>query len=195
METIVRSKTGLSCRRFIAALVIGLLVIAWPGRVQANGGTTMLVEQIDGYEVTVTGSPYPLEVGRTNDVSVLLGRLSDEGVELDAEVMITTEPLDQPGLPQTFAATHANASNKLYYASFIDFPNPGRWRLTIQVAGPDGSGSATFEETVGERQIFDLLIYPLIGIAAIVILYFFAVGLGRRSNESGKNEETHGLNI
>lgn len=194
MEIIVQNKISLDCWRLVAALVVGLLVIVWPGRVQANGGTTMLVKEIDGYEVTVTASPYPLEVGRANDISVLLGRISDEGVELNAAVNITTESLDQSGEPQTFAATHANATNKLYYASFIDFPNPGRWRLTVQVDGPEGSGSATFEESVGERQIFDLLVYPLIGIAAVVVLYFFAVMLGKRSNPAW-NEETDELNI
>jgi hypothetical protein len=194
MEMIIQIKIGLSCWRLMAAVLVGLLVIAWPGRVQANGGTTMLVEQIDGYEVTVTASPYPLEVGRSNDISVLLGRLSDEGVELNAEVTITTEPLDQPGKPQTFVATHASATNKLYYAALVDFPNPGRWRLTVQVDGPEGSGSATFEETVGKRQISNLLIYPLLGIAAVVILYFFAVRVGRRSNATW-NEEKDELNI
>jgi hypothetical protein len=194
METIVRIKIGLSCRRLMAALVMGLLVITWPGRVHANGGTTMLVEQIDGYELTVTASPYPLEVGRTNDISALVARLSDSGIELNAEVTITTEPLDQPGASQTFAANHANATNKLYYASLIDFPNPGRWRLTVRVGGPEGSGSAIFEESVGERQISDLLIYPLIGIAAVVILYFFAAKLGRRSKATW-HEETDEINI
>jgi hypothetical protein len=194
MEAIFQIKIGLGCRWFVAGLVIGLLVILWPGRVQANGGTTMLVEQIEGYELTVTASPYPLEVSRTNDISALLARLSDSGIELDAEVTITTEPLDQPGASQTFAANHANATNKLYYASLIDFPNPGRWRLTVRVGGPEGSGSAIFEESVGERQISDLLIYPLIGIAAVVILYFFAAKLGRRSKATW-HEETDEINI
>lgn len=194
MEAIFRIKISPNWRRLMAALLVGLLVIVWPGQVQANGGTTMLVERIDGYEVTVTASPYPLEVGRTNDISTLVARLSDSGVELNARVTITTEPLDQPGEPQTFIASHANASNKLYYASFVDFPNPGRWRLTVRVDGPEGSGNTSFEELVGERKIFDLLIYPLIGIAAVAILYFFAVGLGRRSTAT-LNEETDELTI
>lgn len=170
-----RSNQSFFRQLFALGLVIELLLLAGPGLVQANGGTIVLVEKVGAYDLTVTASPYPLQVG-VNDVSVLLGRLSDGQVVLDAQVTVTAEPLDQPGEPQTFPATHDNATNKLYYAANVIFPTPGRWKLTVQVGGPEGPASTAFETQVEERQFWGLLDYVnLVALPLIVVAILFFI--------------------
>ncbi|RIK24686.1 MAG: hypothetical protein DCC55_41170 [Chloroflexi bacterium] len=170
-------------------LVIGLLLLTGPGLVQANGGTIVLVEKVGAYDLTVTASPYPLQVG-VNDVSVVLARLSDAQVVLDAQVTITAEPLDQPDEPQPFPATHDNATNKLYYAANVVFPTTGRWKLTVQVDGPEGSANTAFETQVEEQQFWGLLDYVnLVALPLIVIALLFFIASRRTWKDLGNELE------
>ncbi|MCL4294599.1 MAG: hypothetical protein KJ077_02685 [Anaerolineae bacterium] len=172
---------------FALGLVLGLLVLAEPGLVQANGGTIILVEKVGAYDLTVTASPYPLQVG-VNDVSVVLARRSDAQVVLDAQVTITAEPLDQPGEPQPFPATHDNATNKLYYAANVVFPTTGCWKLTVQVDGPEGSANTAFEAQVEEQQFWGLLEYVnLVALPLIVVVILFFI-VSRRTWKDLGNE-------
>ena len=168
-------------------MISGLLLLAWPGLAQANGGTIVLVEEVGAYELTITASPYPLQVGE-NDVNALVERLADQRLVLEAQVMITTEPLDQPGEPQTFAATHATATNKLYYHANLVLPTPGRWKLTIKVDGPEDSVSTVFETQVEEKSSLDFLRYlSLVGLPLVVIAFIFFV-MSRRAGETFKDD-------
>lgn len=179
-------KTGFTLRWFGLGLLSGLLIWAGSGEVQANGGTVLLVEQVGIYELTLTVSSYPLQVG-VNDVNALVERQSDQLLVLDAQVTMIAEPLDRPGQPQTFSATHATATNKLYYHANVVFPTPGRWRLTIQVNGPEDSGSATYETQVEERSSLDFLRYiTLVGFPLAIIGFIIFVML-RRDKESVKS--------
>jgi hypothetical protein len=171
----------------VVGVLVGSLMLTWSGIIQANGGTILLVEQVGAYDFTITGSPYPLQVGQ-NDISILLGRLADAQVVLDAQVTLIAHPLDPPGEPHTFTATHDNAINKLYYAANVVFPTPGRWKLTVQVDGPEGSASADFETEVVQGSLFgSRTSVELIGAAIIVgILGLIFFVLNRRSEEKSK---------
>lgn len=136
------------CRVALALLLV-IVALGSPNVARANGGTELLTTDIGGYRAVVTASPYPLQIG-TNDVSVLVERSVDDRIELDANVEITAAPVNGSGDTQTFAATHANATNKLYYAANVVFPSAGRWQLTVAVDGPDGTGQASVEVTVYE---------------------------------------------
>jgi hypothetical protein len=171
----------------IVVALIGWFMLTWPGLSRANGGTILLVEQVGPYDLTVTGSPYPLQTG-PNDISVLLGRLADSQIVLDAQVTLIAQPIDPPGEPQTFPATHDNATNKLYYAANVVFPTPGRWKLMVQVDGPEGSASTTFEAEVEEKSSLDLLRYlSLVGLPLVIIAVLFFV-LNRRAEEAIKGD-------
>jgi hypothetical protein len=169
-----------------------LMIITWPGVVQANGGTILLVEEVGAYELTITASPYPLQVG-TNDVNALVERASDQLLVLDAQVIMIIEPLDQPDEAQTFPATHDTATNKLYYHANVVFPTPGRWRFTVKVDGPEDAVNTTFETQVEPAQATDFLRYlSLVGLPLVLIAFLFFV-LSRRAKEafngSGENED------
>ena len=166
-------------------LAIGLLMMPWSGWAYANGGTILRVDKVGAYELTITASPFPLEVG-VNDISVLLGRLSDSQLVLDAKVTMTAEPVDHSGQPQTFPATHDNATNKLYYAANVVFPTAGRWQLTIQVAGSEDSVVTTFDVQVEQRRSLSFLRYLIIGLPlAVIVVIFFVL---RRGPEQGFND-------
>ncbi len=173
-------------QRLVVGVLLGWLMLTWPGLTQANGGTILLVKQVGAYDFTVTGSPYPLQVGQ-NDISVLLGRLADAQLVLDAQVTLIAQPIVPPGEPQTFPATHDNAINKLYYAANVVFPTPGRWKLTVQVEGPEGSVSTDFETEVVPGSLLGSRNYlELMGVAIVGILVFMFFVLNRRSEEKSK---------
>lgn len=150
----------------------------------ANGGTTVLMEQVGPYNLTVSASPYPLQVGVTNDISALVGRQTGQQVVLDAKVTMVVTPVEQAGEPQTLPANHDNASNKLYYAANIIFPTPGRWQITVQIDGPDGSATTSFEEQVEKGSGGGALIWSLIGITVGIVAFGLALFMGRRSREA-----------
>jgi hypothetical protein len=176
-----RTNKHLLHQRLAPGLIIGLLIMAWPGLARANGGTTLLVEKVGAYEISVTASPHPLQVG-INDISVLVARLSDAQLVLEAEIIITAEPVDNPGELQTFLATHDNATNKLYFAADVALPTPGRWKLTIQVDGPEDSVSTVFETEVAQQQSLGFLRYlSLVGLSLVAIAFLFFV-LNRRAS-------------
>lgn len=179
-----RSQKNYRFTWLIAGVMTALLVLTHPGPAYANGGTTVLVDQAGPYSLTITASPYPFQVGVIHDISALIGRQTDQQLVLDAEVVMIVTPIDQAGEPQTFSATHDNATNKLYYAANVVFPTTGRWQITVQVDGPDGSGATSFEEQVEEKSSRGALMWSIIGIAAGVIAFVLALFMGRRSREA-----------
>ena len=170
-------KNDLRHRSLGLHLIAVLLFLAWPALIYAeHGGTILWVEEVGAYEITVIGPPRPrsLRVG-TNDITILLGRLSDEQIVLNAQVIVAAEPTDQAAELQTFPATHDNATNKLYYAAQVVFPTPGQWKLTIQVDGPAGSANTAFETEVMHRQLGDYVRYLVPASLVLVVFLFFVL--------------------
>jgi hypothetical protein len=164
------------------ALLFVLSMTLWPGVTHANGGAIVLVGMAGAYYLRVTASPYPHQVG-LNDISVLLSRVSDAEVVLDAEVTLTAEPLDRSSEPQTFPATHANATDERYYAANVVFPTPGRWRLTFHIDGPEGEVSRSFEVQVMPRPFPGFLTYLGAGVLALGLVVVLFIVLNRPGAE------------
>lgn len=163
-----------------------IFFLSLPALAQANGGTILWVEAVGAYELTITASPYPLQVG-TNDVNALVERLADQRLVLEAQVVITTESLDPPREPQTFQATHETATNKLYYHANVIFPAPGRWKVTVQVDGPEDSVRTSFETQVEQGSSVDFSRYlSLVGLPLVLLAFLFFV-LNYRAKETFNN--------
>ncbi len=155
------------------ALLVAFLLAgaAVPPRALANGGTIQLSSRQAGpYLLTVFTSPSPIRVGIV-DVSALVQRPGSNEAVLDAHVMVSAEPVGHQGPGGNFSATHDQATNKLYYAANVDLPTEGRWRIEVQLFGPDGDGSADFEVEATRESLLDrplllvgLMVVPLIGI-------------------------------
>ncbi|GAB4152687.1 MAG: hypothetical protein Fur0021_17700 [Candidatus Promineifilaceae bacterium] len=70
---------------------------------------------------------------------------------LGAVVRVVAQPLPANGakvMPIETLATSAAALNKLYYEADFEVAQAGMWRFLIEVSGPDGSGSLSFEQEV-----------------------------------------------
>jgi hypothetical protein len=113
----------------------------------ADGGIVEVADQPVGpYRVTVTASPNPLRVGGA-DISVLVLQGTDTLVD-NATVTIDTAPAGAATPAASYPATHANATNKQYYAANVRFPSAGRWAVTVHVRGPLGGGDVHFTADV-----------------------------------------------
>lgn len=134
----------------IAGLMVVALLFGWSSPALANGGTIQVSEQPAGpYRVTVMTSPSPLRTG-TADVSVMVTLGNTSAVVQDAIVLVVVTPVGKTGAVARYPATHANATNKLYYAANVPLTHAGRYAFTIQVTGPKGGGDVRFDTDVSE---------------------------------------------
>ena len=127
-----------------------LTVLECTSVARANGGVQQLTLAPAGpYEVTAQTSPTPVRPGLV-DVTVLVYQARTERLVQDALVTVTAQELGQvlPGV--AFPATHDRASNPLFYAADVEISRPGRWRLSIQVGGELGEGTAAFDVDVAQ---------------------------------------------
>jgi hypothetical protein len=157
-----------------------LAVLFLPFPVHANGGEVQLARHPAGpYELTVSTSPSPVRTGIV-DVSVLVERAGAGEVVYDARVLVTAEPVDQPGPAGRFEATRERATNKLFYAADVSLPTEGRWRIGVQVAGPLGEGVASFEVEASRPTLLDRLLDNLLQVVVLLLALAAAASWWRR---------------
>ncbi len=175
----VRSIPRLTALLGIVTIIAGLAPLA----THANGGQVRIADYPLGpYTVTVFTSPVPLTTG-TVDVSVLLQDRETKAIVDGATISLTVTPASG-GPPQQYAVTREQATNPLYYAAEFPITEPGRYHLQLDIRGPAGSGSVTFEVTVELGRSSWLQSWWLWGGAALVILailWWFFAGGERRS--------------
>lgn len=155
--------------RRLLVILVALCLLAAPS-VRANGGTVQVADQPAGpYVVTVFTSPSPVRAGAV-DVSVLVQDQARQPVD-DAQVTVTTEPINHGGPGGSYPATRDQADNKLYYAAKFNLPAAGQWRFTVDVQGQRGGGATAFALEAGGASVISppllvalLLLVPL-GIA------------------------------
>lgn len=177
-----RTRAAVAVTLLLASLLVAL---ASGGRALANGGMIQVAgKPIGPYLVTVFTSPSPLRVGVV-DVSALVQRAGSQEPVLDARVTVTTEPVGHAGPGGSFEATHEQATNKLYYAANVDLPAEGRWRIALQVSGPEGEGTVAFEVEASRESLLDrpLLLMALMVLPLIPIAWWLS--RGGRSSRTG----------
>ncbi|HEY1216663.1 MAG TPA: FixH family protein, partial [Bryobacteraceae bacterium] len=111
----------------------------------ADGGTLQFRKQAGPFIVTVFTAPVPLRAG-VADISVMVQDGQDNSPVLDANVSIQLSKTDEQTIDAK--ATTSQAKNKLLYASAVEFPNPGRWRLGVRVGRGGTGGEAAGEISV-----------------------------------------------
>jgi len=132
-----------------AVLLIGIALSlnlgVWAETAWANGGTPRLTNARAGpYAVSVWSQQDPPQVGEL-DMGVAVMTLEARDPVLDAEVRLTAERIDRGGTPISVVASRGAGANKFLYHTTLELPVEGRWRVTVLVEGPAGSGRATFE--------------------------------------------------
>ncbi|MDT8306304.1 MAG: LPXTG cell wall anchor domain-containing protein, partial [Anaerolineae bacterium] len=76
--------------------------------------------------------------------------------------------------PLTFEATNANAANRLFYEADVTLPQSGPWTVAVDVTGPAGSGSASFDIEVGEADGPNWFLWGGGAVLALAGLFFLA---------------------
>ncbi|MGE5620142.1 MAG: hypothetical protein ACM3US_12900 [Sphingomonadaceae bacterium] len=159
----------------LVALMAALVV---PAIALANGGTIQVSNRLAGpYLLTVFTSPSPARVGIV-DVSVLIQRPGSDEAVLDGHVVVTAQPVGGAGAGASYSATHEQATNKLYYATNVDLPVEGRWRIEVRAFGPEGEGSVEFEVEATRESLLDrpLLLIGLMAIPLVAVAWWLARG-------------------
>lgn len=153
----------------VTGLVVLSLMMLLAGRVHAHGGRLRLTTAPAGpYTVSVWTRPTPPSVGRV-DVSIAVMRPGTLKAVLDANARVSGQPLSSSLTTAARAIPDPGWFSSLYHAD-LELPIEGRWRITVSVAGPEGSGSARFEMDV---QPPSPVSWPLVGAAAAVLLLTF----------------------
>lgn len=165
---------------------VGLLLMlgAYATRTAAHGGgEPRLISQPAGsFLISIWTLPNPMSAGPANFIAALgqpTERVAQGVVVLDADIQLfLTKP---NGEIIQAAATHLNATNKLFYESYIDLNEAGTWHIRIEVSKDGQSGTAEFEMDVPApiRQTN----WMLIGGIAIVLIALGWMGLQTRGNK------------
>ena len=169
-------------------MVLGLPVgIAW-----AHGGGVPRMTNVDAgpYWVSAWTQPDPLREGQAH-ITVAVsepmkstdGRREAGSPVLNALVQVQFRPLDREGETLLVLATHEAAANKLFYEADLELPETGRWQVIVQVEGPQGSGSASFEAQVSPPTGVSVTWLVGLGLAGLVTM---AVVQRFRNQKSGE---------
>ena len=105
------------------------------------------------YEVTVLTDQKPIQVGIVN-FSVMVERPGGEMVG-DARVVLIARPTGDVGTSESFQATADGARSQLAYSAPLQLGRPGRWRINMQITGPEGGGAVSFEVNVAPVPIYE----------------------------------------
>jgi hypothetical protein len=95
------------------------------------------------------------------DITVTFTHMSDNTV--DASVDTSVEPIVVPAVRQAFLGD-------FYYEADPTLPVEGNWQITIDVSGPEGSGSAEFTlEALPPRALNWTLIWSAGGVVVVIL--------------------------
>lgn len=128
-------------------VLVAFTILFSHGEAFADGGTVRLVEECDGYRLSVFTSPTPCRVG-TVDVSVMVQVARTGRVLLDSRVAVNVAPRTHPTSVRRYQATASAATNKLFQAALVEIPAEGIWNIEVQVEGLHGPAQVQCEMDV-----------------------------------------------
>jgi hypothetical protein len=154
--------------------ILLMLMLLWPTQaLLAHGGGLLQVsaEPAGPYKVSVWTSPARLEANNSGHITVSVADEADAPV-LDAAVLVQLQSLETDEI-MSVPATTAQSTNKLFYEADMILPEVGRYSMTIQVNGTEGSGEITFPVEVqpaGNTSWF-LVGFIVLGLAISMFLF------------------------
>ena len=132
----------------MGGLLVGLelaSLVGLPSLAAANGGTLRLSRATAGpYHISAWTRPDPPRVGRL-DFSVAIMAPDTGQAILGAEVRANAALTSGEKVTTSARLERGGGGNLLLYHGNVELPAAGAWRVLIEAAGPDGSGSASFE--------------------------------------------------
>jgi hypothetical protein len=131
-------------------LAVFVAITVGPHELRGNGGTLRLANVPMGdYRVSVFTDPTPVRPDSL-DVSLLIIQEGREGVADGVDVMVRAEFLGGDATPRVRQATREQAEDPRYYAAKFALGLEGPWEITVEVSGPHGEGTASFQVTARE---------------------------------------------
>ena len=167
------------------SLLCSLLLLPYSRPLAAHGGGTPRLTNVPvgPYHLYAWSDPEPWRAGEVH-LSLAVTRpnpdTSSNQVEIpvtDVEITVTYTPVDNNGIDSSSAPVVVKAVRQEFLSDFYYEADPvlervGDWQITIDVAGPDGSGSTQFPmETLPARS----LNWTLIGAAGGVVVVALAL--------------------
>lgn len=185
--------------RWILFLLVAVIVLSPRMALAHSGGVAQLTNVPAGpYRVYAWTLPDPWQSGeahvsivitlpanREQDGSVVANQ--PEQVVTDAEVTVQFVPLDPPGHTIEVVAVLGTDLAGIYYEADTVLPAPGEWQTTINVSGAEGTGSATFVETVVPPKGINWILVG--GGAGALILIVGLIGWWSGRDDGDEDEE------
>jgi hypothetical protein len=160
-------------RRLSPYCLIALLLLSGGQLLRADGGGVVLQKQAGPFLLTVFSDPSQVRVGRV-DLSVLCQKSDGGGATLlDAKVFLhLTKPGGAEIVEFTLPATHEAATNKTLYASHLDLPTPGKWKVKVDVRRGSEEASVTGDLNVLPKEPLLVTYWPFFVMLPLIALLF-----------------------
>jgi hypothetical protein len=172
-------QTGGFSRPLAFLLAASLLLLLVPLVTAHGGGAPQLINEPAGpYWLSVWTSPDPPQVGKPLHLTLGVaepgtGREAGPPV-LGATVIATLTPGQGSAAPVRVTATNANAANRLFYEADVVLAEPGEWAVRIDVDGPAGTGTTSFDLEAVEAGGPNWLLWGGSGVLAIAAFFLLA---------------------
>jgi hypothetical protein len=135
----------------------------------ADGGTISLSSQNSAYQITVFSAPTPFRAGPV-DISVLV---QDGQTGEPLTTARVTVRMSKPGqFVLDYPATTAAATNKLFHSAHFQLPEPGNWRIEVEVQGQRGQAVIGGQIAAASPLPRWLEMWPWFGWPALVVALF-----------------------
>ena len=169
-------------------LLVAALLPSAPLSAHGGGKQQLAGEPAGPYRLYVWSSPDPWRVGEAH-TTVAVTRLLPSGEETPATGLQVFVTYNQDSRQDRIAAVEQMGAQAGYYEADNAVAAAGDWQVTVEVAGAEGAGMASFTETVLPANQFN---WWLIGggvLLALLLLGYFGTrkaGLSRQTPSSGK---------
>jgi hypothetical protein len=139
----------------LLSLIAACFLLAWlPQTARAHGGGTprLTAAPVGPYRLYAWTQPEPWRAGKVHvTVGVtqpvtdtqLATQLMEQPVP-DAEVVVTFRSEVDPTQVVTVPGVHQSVLNDVYFDAETTLPTAGPWRVTVEVAAPEGGGQGEF---------------------------------------------------
>jgi hypothetical protein len=135
----------------------------------ADGGTISLSSQNSAYQITVFTAPTPFRAGPV-DISVLVQ--DGQTAEPLTTARVTVRMSKPPQFVLVYPATTADATNKLFHSAHLQLPEPGNWRIEVEVQGQHGQAMIGGDIAAAPPLPRWLEMWPWFGWPALVVALF-----------------------
>lgn len=174
------------------ALAACIMMISARGAEAHTEGKMQLSAAAAGpFRMTVFTSPDPAVLGDIH-VAALIFTAEDAIPVLEADVLVTMEPIGSSGQPLVQQAVVGDSENKLLFEAVIAVSQEANYLVTVSVEDAAGqTGSASFEmEISSDGGINWALLIPLIllGLAGIGVILWYITRKNRREDISLEGE-------